>query len=900
MRRQSPGPTSLASVSSLLDARVSKAEVPPSPSYSFDSHPYSPSVYSRIDPSDNQRGFDNEFVPPLPTLFRHNTQSDAEEDDDEKDDRHRHPFTEPGLEPDDDSTSRLSVMGPKMKMFSKAPWEVGSAGILEEEEPMDDTTDSISVHGWKKPRDRGRTITKATDESKSWMPFGKARSREPMVKDTISSPVPIRHSHDEPQSPSMFLSSSYNTPQKINHFRPRFISAATEGTRTGLLTPSSSMSVAYPSVVPSSNLEKHSTSIPSSPDSPTFPRLSASGPGSPTIAPQSTRDSFDDVPHPYANPEVFKSSSSKNPYPSSPSKSYLFTSKVAPSPSEAMAAYVRSDSSTTIKKAAGALPPLTPLSTSISSSVPFPNTSQQPISPRRPNGSFDLSGMQAFPGSPAYKLISLEEARDIRNRTKSHVVPTSSKVTHKIEEPRKLSDVNMSNSSSFRKAWSQTSLVTQLSSTSLSSANPLAQPETLIGESPPLPPLPTVSSGVSSATVPGAPGSATAAPVKTIKPKRSGFLRMFDREKNRGMGDQFIPVPLPGRSISSLMEMGVSVASPSEASSRSQGLDDPETLPPMPPIPARYRQESRPAVLESDIVGARSKSLPEPSLRSQTAPLPSFVVPSVLQSTEPFPAVPTKTAEKLSWLNRKPNSLVSEQAVREELELSKLEVRPVSSLFSSMDLVLQPETGDSDIVVGKGEIHRSANAPKKRPSALNIGIPPNPHLDPSSASDYYSPLSASSLSSTFSRSVTESTPGPYTPRSVHGGVLSPLSQTHPSSAPPSSSNSKSSSSSASSTPHDKSTQDFEQRLLVEQNKLVQARKAWQLQKWEYEAQIRNLEVELEESRAEPCSNCNAFPTERRQNSIPKVNENDGGESTGVLDRPRPKTRSVTNSAYSVG
>ena len=877
-------------------------------------------MYSRIEPADNHRGYDAGSAPPLPNTFRQLARPDEDEDDDA-----RHPFTEPGIEIEQDSGSRLSVMGPKMKLLSRAPWDEGPAGIAEEDEPLDDNSDNISVYSRKRSRDRGRTITKGVDEAKTWMGFSRARSRDPTNKDMISNPIPIRLSDDEPSSPSPHL---YHTP-RTQPARPRFTST-TNSTRADSLASSSSASAVHPPV-PSPRSDQRSVSTPASPASPTFPRSSNPNPnsGSPTSSAYlDSRDSYEDAPHPYANPEIYKSASSKLQYPPSPSNAYMF-SKVTASTSETISAYPRSDSATTIKKGTA------PLTISTSSSIPFPPTPhlQSPSSPRQPTPISDLSGMQAFPGSPAYKLISLEEARGIRSRTKSNAIPTSSKGPKPLDDHRAQTSFHAS-TSSFRKAVSQTSLATQLSSTSLVTASSSAQFSSLAkkddGESPPLPPLPAASPtgpGPMNSAGTSTPG-ATITPIRTVKPKRSGFLKMFDRDKdrNKGMGDQFVAVPLPGRSVSNVPDSGIgSSPASSEGGRDATFVLSADALPPLPPIPLQYRQESKGNV-ESDIVAARSKSLPEAASRGGRALPPPALVHPQSSFTPPVPSVGSKTkTSKSSKKSRVPTLDLPADEPTRDTEFHSLEVRPISSLFSSMDLMLhQPEDGGAEVSVRDNEGVDAPNVPvarpgggtgvgRRRPMGLNIGIPPNPLLDPSSASshDFYSPLSSSSLSSTFSRSgsgATDSTPGgPFTPRSLGtGGLLSPLSQSYPTTASTSvssstpSQSSKSSSSSTPTIPTLKTLQSFEERLHLEQDKMIQARKAWQLQKWEYEAQIRDLESELEEARAKPCAECGVVPHVRQRKGSVGIGAGRSSGGSSIMDRERPRTKSATHSAYSVG
>jgi hypothetical protein len=86
-------------------------------------------------------------------------------------------------------------------------------------------------------------------------------------------------------------------------------------------------------------------------------------------------------------------------------------------------------------------------------------------------------------------------------------------------------------------------------------------------------------------------------------------------------------------------------------------------------------------------------------------------------------------------------------------------------------------------------------------------------------------------------------------------------------------------------------QTLQDQLLSEQNLLVQERKKWQLQKWEYEAQIRDLENDLAECRLKPCRECGTVPSSKGVG----VGATGGDTAKGIINRPR--TISNATSTY---
>src|SRR5258708_1161807 len=142
-------------------------EVSPSSSHTLErtAGPYSPSIYSRADNYSeyHYRPYADAEEDPLPTVpdhLRENVTSSYT-----RDDSGAFRVSSASLN-DEDLTNGLSLMGPRMKMLSRAPWEVSSPLIEGDEDPsVDDSADSVSMFG---RRSRSKTLTKATESLKGF------------------------------------------------------------------------------------------------------------------------------------------------------------------------------------------------------------------------------------------------------------------------------------------------------------------------------------------------------------------------------------------------------------------------------------------------------------------------------------------------------------------------------------------------------------------------------------------------------------------------------------------------------------------------------------------------------------------------------------------------------------
>lgn len=911
MRRQAPPP----SLSALLDARTPRGlAIPPSPSYSSNNPPYSPSVYSRagtsFDYDPGPYGDEDSDKPAFAQLreaWKELHGNPAEDDRDSGAD-----IREPALEKtqgadEDGAASRLSVMGPKMKLLSKAPWEDGppSGDIMEEAE--EDISDTASIFGRKKSRERSRTVTnKAADEStKGWMSF--SRNHRPgrdgsTMKDMISGPLSSTSSSSDYDTPSSPI--QYHHPSSPIHPRQRTASSNTSQTRSESLVSSYTTASSWSGIPPSGpspRSDRFPSSTPVSPNHSNFKSVSQQTPPPRSESSDSpTPKSSEEMVHPYANPEVYSSLSSATPYPKSPNRAEFLAADLHPNAVRGGAAFARSESVNTITTSNSTATVVAPSSSTLSS-VAFPvspsvgattsgTTGSSSASMMRKDSS-NLSGMHAYPGSPAYNLISLEQAQEkIRGRSKSGGGPSPIKSysTYSQDafgsEPLSTRKMSMPGGSASPYS-SSSSLATQaappLPDRSLGRVLPAEH-----GDSPPLPAIPSSQSTTPTQVQPSPAGG------KTLKPKRSGFLRMLrnndrDKSKERGaaMSEGFEVVST--RSISSMAEIGLGIGGVNPSSS---GTDS-GSRPPVPSVPAQYRQEHKTSAQ------AQSQNTSATSNVSLTGSLSSSLrgrgsVPSIVAHSPSLTSVSEQKPSKTSLRKRSAPTLgLPSLSAGEQQEVPSLQLRPVSSLFSSglpLDLMTpsSPSTSDSAPPLDN-EKSRDLGAglgPRRRPMDLGIGIPSkNFNLGDSAGvgGDLYSPMTASSLSSGFSRSTTTSisTGPPATPSSSRSHTLSP------SSASPTSfggSTTPTAGSGSASQSQQNQNQALRAQVQILQDTLLQERRARQLQNWEYEGQIRDLTEELEKVRAAPCGECGAALRVRAREDVMK------GQGR-MLDRPRTKS-----------
>lgn len=1065
MRRRSPPPS--LSFQSRLAVRSDSNTIPTSPSYSA---PYTPSVYSyrlseaQFRPSVESSRSDGTDTMQISTQLRqawaeiqghhqhyHDddmTVADGESvggsiSDDELGASYQRSDQFLDIEDADGPGSRLSVMGPKMKVLSKAPWESGASDgddspgdddLLREDNGIKDDMSEVgsiftrSLGHPKKPHERNKVGTpKSTGESdqnnsKGWMGFVSRAPRtrvEPPLKDMISAPLSFAPTSGLPSALSPthahFQRATTSSPDSGNgNFRSqnqqrRAVSSPSHPRTDSLVSAASSCTSSVPSPY-SDRFQSHSSSHHTRSTSPNHYLSSSSSsilvqvqqqtpvpvaPLSlpirtqvPSITDDTSRTSEDDDFHPFANPELYHITSSPPPPPHPTSGSHA--AECYPPASISASGGPASSLSSGLGSGIGSLSLLNPRSESattltatnstgtiaLSAASPFPSPSPSsvafPISPslgspslgsglsailsadaaaraskspkdRRTESEVNMAGMQAhaYPGSPAYNLLTLEQAQErIRSRAKSgpaqsatasHPTPIAAGAGAKNTVSGVLPRPNLN-----RKVASQGNFHSGPASSAPTTGERAPFSRHAVGESPPLPALPP-SSPSSNPSAPPSSGPAAAASSKTVRPKRSGFFKLFsggDKEKSIGSGSgsgtanrleqEGVP-PLPegfvhvamARSISSFDELGI--IPPSSASFVAAGKAEPSPIrsesdiPPIPPVPAQYRRDPYRKADTSNTVVVSPTSIDSPSLSqsltisgppAQRVRIPAVVTASPMPSplarsrTDPTPTPSLATSNQNTGVNSRPkaestpkmgwNTLKKkaswgraisisdtsglnqqQQAIEDSSDLPSLQLRPMSGLFSSglpIDLIggdsSPPSTyrGSPGIVVVDG-VDQAGNVKndsslgvgtgaRRRPLNLGIGIPEE-SLHADAASDLYSPVTASSLSSgrstTTSVSTATTTAGPTTPTSSRS-----LNDTQHQTVPPSSALGPSFSPRA----HLPTTAPIDPQVHIQilQDRLVQERKAWQLQRWEFEAQIRELETQVA-LRAASCNGC---------------------------------------------
>ncbi|KZW02560.1 hypothetical protein EXIGLDRAFT_415313 [Exidia glandulosa HHB12029] len=477
---------------------------------------------------------------PFPTMIssRRRAASDASEDFDEDDvtvelDDHRRPrrFSSSSSPDgdrdtidDEDDDVRVSVMGPKLTLVSRAPWEPGggNADLLAEEDELDDTSsmlDQLSLFGGKGTSARGRKLAPKDDVAPSpttqsggidWKrPFANTGSR------SSSSTRPSREYRSPTTSAvysnvlgarsaaSLSVYSVASTKDLTANAPPLPASSS-----TGTTPPNSAGGGAARQRPPKVRARTTSAGTRSSVFSATSSHSHASDiPPMPRVpfadSPSGTTASFTDLEsptslHPYANPDLLGDRDDDRLH-RSESGITVTSSIVMHDDSGSMLA--PSISATSSTHGAPTRSPRGPKSalTINAISTPLP-------APPGVLGAHNMSGWGAVPGSPSYSLISLEQAQQkVRERTRS------------------------------------------VYSTATSPSSPAS------GVFPPMPQmLPTRSrttSGVGDPYFPPepadavTPSSAGPPPGKTVKPRRSGFMKLFKGSESSKEKEQPPAVP---------------------------------------------------------------------------------------------------------------------------------------------------------------------------------------------------------------------------------------------------------------------------------------------------------------------------------------------------------------------
>ncbi|PPQ62971.1 hypothetical protein CVT24_006077 [Panaeolus cyanescens] len=692
--------------------------------------------------------------------------------------------------------ARMSYLGPKMRFHSRAPWELEGDALDEEDEPED-----IS-----KPFGSG-------------FPFSRSNGSK-AINSTSSSPRPSYASRPSGESAHSTLppKRSFETiNSQISYSRGALYALAQESM--------SSNSLARPSQPAKETLRNKfslgrirsdtpTSPVPPSPSTRTFSNIKGSS--SPrgyestsekTYSYVSTDTRAGDSVHPYANPDLVETYTDESSQGSPPS--YLPP---------------RNDSSVTV----------TQFSPPSGARALHPDSSTHPINPRHRPSAFqarDISSpvpvitpsqhldgaphemppsINHLPGwternvTPGFSLISLEEARAQRMRAAtsnvdSRISTISGSSNTSAPFPSADSEASNLTQASDSSAFSVLSSRNRGRSISAGAAKAKNALQTFVGQpkperrdsEPAVPPLPQ---GVTSQG-------------KTLKHKKSGFMRLFNGNKTSERDEAAEVPPVPNLPESANI-------SPSQTPLRPK-----VTIPriPVPSISQSMLDPSNPSEdrgqdLHSPSSAYLSPKRSPPALSISTDPLNQGGRSSTSVIREGSAAQQTLTVNR-PWLQDQPQSAPPNLS-----EFPSLKLRPVSTLFSAhFEHIVAPDTHTSN----------------------EIDSEP---LTSSSPNTIVSPLTPASAS-----------------RNHHEAMCfdAPLGLEEP--------------------PTVKHLQD----------QLASAKKAYQMQIWELEGQVRDLKAELDliksKSRSDVCLACGREKDELTNATAPK----------SVVNRPRARTGTST-------
>ncbi|KAG8747258.1 hypothetical protein FRC10_001874 [Ceratobasidium sp. 414] len=747
-----------------------------------------------------------------------------------------------GLSTDPPPDPRLSFLGPKTRLISKAPWE--EDGTIQEEALSDaeTQTDTLSIFAGKlkvKGRSRSKTVTsEKTGKERRFLGGGWGRSstdtRPSMdsFKKSMDVPISPRSGSFTARTPSLFSTSSGASSG---------LSGALSGARPGLGAKlSSSLSIN------SFSMDSRATS----------PALS----GSPTTS------SFV---HPYANLELLPPG--QEPGGALPSRSNSDTTLTSVSPHMTSSSSASSSTSPGHDETFAGLkrekrrPPqisVSPLDRSfggIGTSVKSPSalsTNFSLVSPTlrtSPANDNIPTGMLGFPGSPACNLISLEQAQmKARERSKSaasetvHTSPLRRELKPKKSKPT-LAGIGGGFSSTIgvaspSPAWTpEDGRVRTVSAGSalhgrskgyVVTSNSAAQSTTSVNiiQGGGIENIPEAaaskSSGLSGSIADSVGSSGTASidttPSRALKPKRSGILKFFKdmTSSNSNSGNPNISAP----------------STPIHIAHNTM-----EHLPPVPKVPVQF--QSKVSTLPDE--GLLHVKAPPPVVVS--SPGPRSLERSQSLSDDSHTSIGDHTGvhasrDKYSRSNTDPVKRLDNAGARGE-PFDGLRLRPVSSAFNGLPddyLASSPQVGSG--VRSSSEAKLSGDYGFEETNVLS---PATPSFPASARSRYTHGSSASSGSDAFSSLV-----DPRTPSSSAG---------FPPGIPRTSTDSQSSAAVIA--------------LLREQLRAV--RQASKIRVNELESQVQELKAELEKV---GCDQCGRRVSEERKSS-----------ETGIVNRPRART-----------
>ncbi|KZT30685.1 hypothetical protein NEOLEDRAFT_1237898 [Neolentinus lepideus HHB14362 ss-1] len=755
---------------------------------------------------------------------------------------------------DDDDVSRMSVLGPKMRFHSPAPWELGGDALVEEEEPE---TSALS-----------RTLSEPRSEkTRGGIMKGLGLSR------TNSNGRPsIESGRSSGKGKQSFeTNSSYISPGGALHAL-----AQASMSSTSLVLPPSSPKSSPRNKFPIMRIRTQTASFTAKPSQlhpPESPRVankpSGSSPssGSENHVPPSGRHGRSTSPlpsyrheyvHPYANPDLAYHNQAQTAHRSPNHVQRAFVDNIAPSDSDQTVTEASTSGSWT---SASVITPDSSASSvthraksSYSSGegvhakdISVPAVTRRPSvadshsslsSVSRPfaeaMSARALAGWQDTPASPGFTLISLEQAQ-ARERTRTTT-------TQAI-----MSQQGYANSSL---AFPQTdsSSMDHRMTTSKNSNSPTGSTFTSRARAR------SISAGARArnAFLPKGAGkdyesqavssedyASSETPPRVVKHKKSGFMRLFrDKDKDKDKPQVQVVPPVPQISSETMGEIGFGNQPQAPIPRNTKDLK----RVPVPSLSPSLLAESD-GMLRTPSVADRRKQSPSP--RRGNLPALSIIPPGgPLPSKEPFnPEVEQERGRSRTATPTAVHSVIDvsssggtpglspRSAPPGQTDFKGLSLRPVSTAFSAHF---------SDHLLPGGEARGNGDYD------LDLDTPTTMNTAVTSPSISNSPLAYSFRSD-------DSIAGN---RGVSIAVAG---------------------------------EDQSAVIQALQDQIISARKGWQMQIWELEGQVRELKTELEQLRATGsgsgyCDVCG------RGSGTPAERQDDGGR-TGVINRPRAPTSS---------
>ncbi|KAF8167769.1 hypothetical protein B0H34DRAFT_29266 [Crassisporium funariophilum] len=707
----------------LIDQRSNRADVQGRFS-AISEYSDTPSVYSRAffspKPSDNgdHQNYQSDYEYSSPTAHSHRSDRDRLNDHTSSvldlDDDPRSSFASESFHDDpatyedeeNEPTARMSYLGPKMRFHSRAPWEMDDNTLEEEEEPEEGHRPFASGFpfrgngarsansGSSSPRPSFATSRPSGESSRSQLP---PKQSFETINSQVSYPRGALYALAQESMSSNSLERP--APQKAT-LRNKFSYGRLRAEPPNVALP--------PSPIPSpARTPIHGRFPPS-------PRDNYQSAHSFDTPPRSTTTSFanknqsapsEDNVHPYANPDLASSAFESTEFPTDTNSSYQ-----PPSRNDSSMTITESYTTDSMSKH-GARSILTTdtsmnsilskhrMSTiqakSISSpvsvigpqqtDVPTPESRYDQNMNMLPPGVNNLPGWTDRNAPPTFSLISLEEAR--AQRVRSSTVNPASRIStasgaSTSSTPFPPGEFEVSNGTDPSPFGTLHSRARGRSISAGAKARNALQ--TIVGQVKP-------DRRDSEPFVAPQPNS-SGQPGKSLKHKKSGFMRLFNGNKLQEKDERDSPPPVPSLpdghafnnyqhvqqiSKSSAHRIPVPSLSPSLIESGSAQSSDSLASDWKPPMPSPRRT---PPTLSINTIpqgsAVRSSSSAVEDRRSQTRPLPSFTLDRPWQNDQQPQSAPANVSE-----------------------FPALKLRPISTLFSAQfgeHIVLNTEPRSSD------------------------------------------------------------------------------------------------------------------------------------------------------------------------------------------------------------